>query len=177
VPGGLPRREDFALPSRAALEEALGDLATPWCSGPFGERTRDLLRRNAQSVAERLEAYDALVARVRAGPGPWVVTHGEPHRANLIRDHAGGLHLVDWDTTLFAPRERDLGMVLDGERTGWAEYTAHAGPVDLNEEAVALYRRWWDLAEIGIFVAEFRHRHGDSEDTKVSWEALNDYLP
>ena len=42
VAAGLPRRESFELPSRAALEEALHDLHRPWGSGPFGEPTRKL---------------------------------------------------------------------------------------------------------------------------------------
>jgi spectinomycin phosphotransferase len=52
--------------------------------------------------------------------GSWVVTHGEPHRANVIRD-GQELHLVDWDTTLLAPRERDLQMILDETGNGLRE--------------------------------------------------------
>jgi aminoglycoside phosphotransferase (APT) family kinase protein len=59
---------------------------------------------------------------VRESSDSWVVTHGEPHRGNVIRDPRGGVYLVDWDTTLIAPRERDLRMVLDRELTGWDEY-------------------------------------------------------
>jgi hypothetical protein len=52
------------------------------------------------------------------------------------------------DTTLIAPRERDLRMVLDDDLTGWDEYLAAAGDATLNLHAVELYRRWWELADI-----------------------------
>lgn len=177
VPTDLPRREDFALPSRAALVEALHDLQRPWSSGPFGEPARQLLQAGAHDVERRLQEYDELAAHVRESSDSWVVTHGEPHRANVIREPRGGVHLVDWDTTLIAPRERDLRMVLDRELTGWDEYVRVAGAVSLNQEAIELYRRWWDLAEIGIYTALFRRPHQRTEDTIESWENLAVYLP
>ena len=177
VPADLPRREDFALPSRAALVEALADLGRRWASGPFAEPARRLLEGSAHDVRRRLRAYDELAAGVRRSSSAWVITHGEPHRANVIRGPQGVVHLVDWDTTLIAPRERDLRMVLDRELTGWNEYVAACGATSLNRRAVQLYERWWDLAEICIYIAGFRRPHERTEDTAASWRYLNEYLP
>jgi spectinomycin phosphotransferase len=176
VPRGLPGREDFALPGREALEGAFAELDTPWDHGPFAEPARELLRAHAGGVRERLDAYDQLAGRVRDEPGPWVVTHGEPHSANLIREARGDLRLVDWDTTLIGPRERDLWMVLDADLTGWDEYREVVGPHRLNEDALGLYRERWALAEICVYVAAFRRPHEETEDTRVSWQELAEYL-
>jgi spectinomycin phosphotransferase len=89
----------------------------------------------------------------------------------------GEVHLVDWDTVRIGPRERDLWMVLDDDRTGWDEYVAEAGPVLLRPEVVALYLEWWSLAEVAIYVTQFRVSHDESEDTLVAWESLNKFLP
>jgi Ser/Thr protein kinase RdoA (MazF antagonist) len=176
VPAGLPRREDLELPSRAALVEALRDLDRRWTSGPFGEPARRLLQVNADRVEQRLKEYDELAAKVRESSERWVVTHGEPHRANVIRDPHGGVHLVDWDTTLIAPRERDLRMVLNEDLTGWDEYVAAAGDATLDRQAVELYRRWWELADTAIFVGLLHRRHERTEDTVASWESLRAIL-
>jgi hypothetical protein len=172
VPTDLPQREDFALPSRAALAEALHDLDRNWDFGPFAEPARKLLQVSAHEVERRLQEYDELAAGVREGSDSWVITHGEPHRANVIRDPQGGVHLVDWDTTLVAPRERDLQMVLDQELTGWDEYSEIAGVASLSHEALQLYRWWWELADIAVFVAGFRRPHERTEDAIASWENL-----
>jgi spectinomycin phosphotransferase len=172
VPTDLPRREDFALPSRAALVEALHDLDRNWDFGPFAEPARKLLQVSAQALERRLQEYDELAAGVRESSDSWVITHGEPHRANVIRDPQCGVHLVDWDTTLIAPRERDLQMVLDEDLTGWHEYSELAGVASLNHEALQLYGRWWELADIAVFVAGFRRPHERTEDTVASWENL-----
>lgn len=175
VPRGLPGREDFALPGREALEDAFAELETPWDQGPYAEPARELLRGHAGGVRDRLRAYDELAGRLREEPG-WVVTHGEPHSSNVIRDASGGLLLVDWDTTLIAPPERDLWMTLDADMTGWDEYRAVMGSARLNEEALELYRERWALAEICIYVAEFRRPHEETEDSRVSWRELAEYL-
>lgn len=55
---------------------------------------------------------------------------------------------------------------------GWDEYLAAAGDATLNRQAIELYRRWWDLADIAIFVDLLRRQHDRTEDTVASWEAL-----
>lgn len=172
----LRERDDCTLPGRAGLETALAGLDARWDGGPFAEPTRALLRVHAEGVGKRLLAFDRLAARLRTESGPWVVTHGEPHSANVIRTPDGGLRLVDWDTALVAPRERDLWMTLDGDMTGWDEYREATGAVRLNEQALAFYRERWALAEICMYVTEFRRPHEESDDTRASWAELGEYL-
>jgi len=176
IPAGLPRREDFAIPSRTVLVNALADLEGEWESGPFAEPTRRLLAETGGELQHRLCEYDELVAEVSRSSEPWVITHGEPHRANVIRAADGSMLLVDWDTTLFAPRERDLRMVLDDDLTGWDEYRAVFGDCALDRRVIELYRRWWDLADTAIYVALFRNPHERDANTVASWENLTHYL-
>lgn len=41
---------------------------------------------------------------------------------------------------------------------------------------LALYRRWWDLADIAIYVDELRRPHRATEDITASWRYLTGYL-
>ena len=173
VPAGLPSRDDLGIPSRSILEEALASLSVPWETGPFAERARALLSGRAVEVRRSLQAHDERAARLRRRSDESVVTHGEPHRANLIVDTAGAPYLVDWDTALVAPRERDLWHVLDGEQAGWDEYAAIAGDVALDVEALEHYGQAWDLADIATFVAEFRRPHEEDENTEAAFGHLS----
>jgi hypothetical protein len=176
LPPGLPRRDDLGIPDRSSLEEALASLSLPWLTGPFAEPTRALLADRADELRRSLEAHDERADRLRRRSRPWVVTHGEPHRANLIVDTAGSPHLVDWDTTLLAPPERDLWQVLDDELTGWEEYRAVVGAVELDLEALGHYRQGWDLADICAFVAACRRPHEEDENTVATFGHLRAYL-
>ncbi|TDW54471.1 phosphotransferase [Kribbella pratensis] len=175
VPEGL-QCWDFAIPDRDGLLAALADLDQPWCGGPYAEATRLRLAGAAPYVRSRLEYYDTLVREVEASDDPWVVTHGEPHSANVLRT-ADGMRLVDWETVRLAPRERDLAAILDRSADALPAYQSEAGPISPRAAALELFDVWWSLDEIASYVQSFRQAHADSEDSKESWRELTEYLP
>ncbi len=166
--------DDLAVEERDELVLALDDLRGPWDAGPYGEQARDLLARHAGAVVDALGRYDQLAASVGPRSDRFVVTHGEPHPGNTMTT-AGGLVLVDWDTALLAPPERDLWTVADGDESVLDRYEAATG-VAPDPEALALYRSRWDLGEVGIGAALFRRPHGDDEDTRMSWSGFRRYV-
>jgi spectinomycin phosphotransferase len=176
IPVELPRREDFAVAGRDALLDALADLDRPWTTGPFAEPARRLLRDGAARLAQRLRRYDELVDAVRPGSTGWVVTHGEPHPANVVRVQGGEPLLVDWDTVRLGPPERDLWMVLDEAASEWPEYLSTAGTATLDERALQLYRLGWDLGDITEYVGLFRRPHERTADTEAACDHLAGYL-
>lgn len=169
-----PRADDFAVPLAGGLIEAMGEIAVPWQAGPYGTSARDLLATNAADLTALLGSYADLAARVSARPDRMVITHGEPHAANVLRTPRG-LVLVDWDTVLLAPPERDLWALTETDPSIPAAYEAATGVV-IDDDALALYRLWYDLAEIAGYVILFRGSHGDTADTAEAWRNLRHFL-
>ena len=158
---GIPNQEDFLLPSRPQLEAALAQLDRPWTAGPYSERTGQLLRGVEPDLRAGLGLFDTLADEVRSDRRPWVITHGEPHAANIIWT-ADGPRLIDWDTVLIAPAARDLWML-----------DPPGGPgLPQTDPAILLYRLRWDLANIALYVAAFRVPHENSADAAESWRNL-----
>jgi spectinomycin phosphotransferase len=148
------------LPGRGHIEAALRDVDEPWAGGPLSEPARRAFAGRASDVAELLALADRLAAGVAERGGEWVVTHGEPHAANVMR--TGDRHvLVDWDTVALAPPERDLWMVV-----GEAEHTG-ADP-----EAVDYFRLTWDLKDIAERLNVLRSPHRRTDDTVWAYEGL-----
>jgi spectinomycin phosphotransferase len=177
TPPGALQRWDFAVPGRDALLAALADLDRPWSCGPYSEPTRLRLAGALDHLHGRLAHYDALVREVEASDDPWVVTHGEPHSANVVRTTDGRMHLIDWDTVHLAPRERDLSAILGGPTDVLPVYQAEAGPVSPRTAAIELFHVWWSLAEIATYVRLFRGPHAESQDSEESWRNLTLYVP
>lgn len=161
--------DDFVIPARDRLAVVLADVDVPWGPGPFAEEARELTRLRVGAVARVLAEYDRLVTRV-AQRGGKVITHGEPHRGNTI-DTASGVVLIDWDTTLLAPPERDLWMLADDDPTIVDEYQRLTG-VEVDGGALELYRMWWDLCEIALYIDELRRPHEGTADTRHAFEQL-----
>ena len=106
--------DDLGAALVAGLRALLADPGDRWDTGPFGPDAWRLVVERGDVLADLVDRYRDLVADV--DPAGWVLTHGEPHRANTVLT-ATGVVLVDWDTCLLAPRERDLWMLV-GEDPG-----------------------------------------------------------
>ncbi|MBO0685143.1 MAG: phosphotransferase [Candidatus Dormibacteraeota bacterium] len=158
------------LSERPHLEESLRNLDREWLGGPFAEPVRALLRSHAGRIQGFLQTFDRLADEVEAAGLPSVITHGEPHPANLI--YAGGrLLLVDWDTMALAPPERDLWMLDAAGAEELARYARATGrPV--NAAAIRLYRLRWRLEDICLYLQVLRSPHRRTADTEHAWHAL-----
>jgi len=177
VPPTLTRREDFSVPKRAELVEALQRPGEAWTTGPFGEPARQLLLANEDNLRAAFNRYDTLVAAASASTESWVVTHGEPHAGNVIRDRQDRLLLFDWDTVAVGPRERDLWMLVGDDLADLDAYEAGGGSVGVSGSVVWLYRLWWELADIALYTADLRAAHDRDENTEASWRILSRGLP
>jgi hypothetical protein len=61
------------------------------------------------------------------------------------------------------------------DRSVLAAYTEATGTV-VDSAALALFRMWYDLAEIAGYIELFRGAHDDTEDTAESWKNLEYFL-
>lgn len=92
-----------------------------------GFETCHALARSGGSAAERalhsswmahqstihtaVTSLEQLARVLRRRTLPYVVCHADLHPANLIRDHASHVFVIDWDEVMLAPRERDFIFV------------------------------------------------------------------
>jgi spectinomycin phosphotransferase/16S rRNA (guanine(1405)-N(7))-methyltransferase len=129
-----------------------------------------LLIDNEAEISRLSARYRTLVAQYLSDPGPVVVTHGEIHPGNVMVTSKGWV-IVDWDTVLVAPPERDLWRLAQGGGSVLRAYADATGTAP-NEWLVDLYGIRWDLAEVASFAAEFRKPHEDTEDSRKALEIL-----
>ena len=169
-----PWPSSLRLAQRGDLERALRSPAREWAGGPFSEPARALVAGHAAGIRHLLETFDRLADRVVASGATPVVTHGEPHPANVV-DAGGRLHLVDWDTVALAPPERDLWMIDAGAGDELARY-AEASGRRIDAAAVRLYRLRWLLDDVASFVNALRSAHRRTADTEHAWRSLVHYV-
>jgi Phosphotransferase enzyme family len=160
----------LGLPGRGHLEAGLRQLNEVWVGGPYSEPARQALAEHASDVAEAIALADRLAADVASRHGEWVVTHGEPHEANVLRTAESHV-LVDWDTVALAPPERDLWMVL-GDTGDEAEIYTDATGRQVDDVAVSFFRLTWDLKDIAEWLNVLRSPHHETEDTVKTYERL-----
>jgi spectinomycin phosphotransferase/16S rRNA (guanine(1405)-N(7))-methyltransferase len=150
----VPDVDDLALARRDVLAGLLDDDGALPDAGPYAERAGTLIAENARMLRRVLARYDELAGIGRDQRDRYVLTHGEPHPGNTMRTGEGYV-LIDWDTALTAPRERDL----------W-----HFGLGD--PDLVELYRTRWLLTDVALASARFGGPHEESANDRATWNAL-----
>jgi Phosphotransferase enzyme family len=162
--------DDFTVPHRDQLEAAFGPGPDTGECGPYALPVARLVRDHGAPLRRMLARYDGLVARARAEPARAVLTHGEPHPGNTMRTADGWL-LIDWDTALVAPPERDLWFLASGDGDLLDVY-ADATGVTPQPGLIDLYRLRWDLADLAIDVSRFRRPHPGGAEDDQAWGFL-----
>jgi spectinomycin phosphotransferase len=109
-------------------------------------------------------AYAAKVESALAVRDRWVVTHGEPDSHNQMATHDGRRLLVDWESVLLAPPERDLRSLVAATRS--------YGEVSPDPNLIELFALEWRLSEIGAFSAWFAAPHDGNESDQVAFRGL-----
>jgi len=173
APGGARRHaltDEFAVPFRDQVEAACAGGEVIDC-GPYAHQVAELFSEHAGAIRSVLDRYDGMVAAAQALPERAVLTHGEPHPGNTMVTSDGGWVLIDWDTVLIAPPERDLWDLDPGDGSILAAYAAATGVSPL-PEVLDLYRLRWDIADIAYDVSRFRRPHAGSADDDKSWDLL-----
>ncbi len=163
--------DDFGVPFRGGLETACDPAAGAADCGPYALATSGLLKHNATAIRRLLARYDALVAQARSRPGREVITHGEPHPGNTMLTTGGTWLLVDWDTALIAPPERDLWALDAGDGTILAAYANATGVVP-QPDLLELYRLRWDINDLALDSQRLLRPHAVTADADKTWSVL-----
>jgi spectinomycin phosphotransferase len=158
--------ERFELPFAAELRAGLAAAAVAGShTGPYGAPLRDLVAGNRDAIAAMVDEIAALAAACRADPTPFVLTHGEPNRGNVLRDLTGRLHLIDWGDLAHGPPERDWSALADLGLT-----------LPMRPPVARFYALRWDLGEIAEYISRFAAPHIASLEDDDRWRELRLYL-
>ena len=174
VVANLAPQTNMIITKRKDLEDAMENTHRAWSGGTLSESARLLLVKNKQYVSQLINDFDQLVKVVLETPATWVVTHGEPHPGNIIRN-SSMVKLVDWDTVQIAPAERDLWM-LTGDIDDVSSLYSRESRRMVSAVGINMYRVRWHLSNIANYIDQLRSPHYDTADTRASLEYLRRYL-
>ena len=169
----LAPRHVLGFAGRDDLGAFLRDPGRRWDSGPFAGAARRQLAGRTADLARLVAGFDRLAAATAAARAGPVITHGEPHPANLML--AGDrLVLIDWDTAALAPPERDVALVAAGRED--LDRYQRAADRAIDPAVITLYRARWYLDDLASAVRLLRNRHRDTPDTRRWRDSLAPWL-
>ena len=113
---------------------------------PIAAQLAAFMREKRDEISHIVARAEALGSALQAQSPVHVLCHADIHGGNVLIGADGALSIVDWDTLIFAPKERDLMFVGGGIGAGWNSAREDAlfyrgyGPTEIDLLALTYYR-------------------------------------
>ncbi len=178
-------RGDFSPRSREVVRSYLARFSRETFDDPIALQLAAFLRSKSAQILGMLERTERLAAELEHQPLRYVLCHGDIHGWNLLVGDNGSLYIVDWDTLIFAPAERDLMFIGAGlGDTGRTPQEEEAlfyrgyGPANVNRPAIAYYRYERIIEDIAAYCDEVFLSKSSSADRQQALEnVMSNFRP
>ena len=141
------QNDNFSPRWRDTLKMILERIETEIFNDPVAIDLADFLKSKKSETLEMLKRAERLAQMLGNEHLEFILCHSDIHGYNLLIDNYGALYIVDWDSLVFAPKERDLMFIGGGH--GDSGYTPQEeetmfyegyGQTNINRNAIAYYR-------------------------------------
>ncbi|WPY00697.1 Aminoglycoside phosphotransferase family protein [Candidatus Trichorickettsia mobilis] len=151
-------REMFSSKWRETVKAFLIRIENEVFEEPVAVKMALFLKSKSSEILKLVEHAETLAITTQKQPLDYVLCHADMHGWNLIIDKEGSLYIVDFDTLIFAPKERDLMFIgagiWDSGRTASAEeplFYQGYGKAEINHDLLAYYRFERIIQDIGDY--------------------------
>lgn len=138
---------------------------------PIAVELATFLKYHQTRVSDLVRRAGQLASVLQEQANPAVLCHADIHAGNVLIDEYGHLFVVDWDTVVLAPKERDLmyvgGGLFRNKRTPQEEeslFYRGYGPTDINQTALAYYRHERIVEDIAAYCEQLLLTDEGGED-------------
>ncbi len=181
---GVPR-EAFFPKWRESVKAFLERVESEVFDVPIAAKMALFLKSKSVEILKIIERTEELAITLQKQPFDYVLCHADIHGWNLIIDKEEALYIVDWDTLILAPKERDLmfvgagiwdsGLLPDEEE---ALFYKGYGQTEINQDIISYYRFERVIQDIGEYCKQIFSSDGDCRAHIQSFEYLKcNFLP
>jgi spectinomycin phosphotransferase len=151
---------------------------------PIARLLAAFIQEKCELINHMIQRADELAQNLHNQPLEYVLCHNDAHPGNYHVTDTGDIYLVDWDTPIYAPRERDLmcfGGGMSGDQPGGREehlFHQGYGHIVVDQSALAYYRYERIIQDIAEFCKHILLTDAGGEDRAQSYQYLaSSFLP
>ena len=172
-------RESFSPQWREIVRGFLERIENETFDEPVAVEMAAFLKTKRDETLKLIKRTEQLALALHAQPPEFILCHADIHAWNLLIDVNDALYMVDWDTLIFAPKERDLMFV--GGGLGGNGHTPQEeeilfyhgyGQTQINPIAMAYYRYERIIEDIAVYCEQIFLSDDGGEDREQSLENL-----
>lgn len=178
-------REEFSPQWRESVKMFLKRIEHETFSEPVAREMSVFLKTKSGELLELVNRTEQFAQVLKGQALEFILCHGDIHAWNLLLTDNGAFYMVDWDTLILAPRERDLMFIGGGlggkNRTPREEETLFYegyGQTQIDPVALTYYRYERILEDIAVYCGQLFSSNSGGEDRNRSLENLkSNFLP
>ncbi len=179
---GTPR-EMFSSKWRETVKAFLIRIENEVFEEPVAVRMALFLKSKSTEILKIVERTEELAITLQKQILEYILCHADIHGWNLIVDKDGALYIVDWDTIILAPKERDLmfigaGIWDSGRSPIEEENLFYQGydQTEINQDAICYYRYERIIQDIGEYCEHIFLSDEGGDDRMQSFEYLQSFF-
>ena len=187
LPDELARRlpvEHYSDRWRTEVRVLLESEKSAPAPGDVASAMEAIIQENRATLEQLVDHATRLAVELQSESPAVVPCHADIHAGNVLTDDAGKLWIVDWDTFMLAPKERDLMFIGAGIGDSWREEKAAQlfyqgyGPSDVSRKIIAYYRCERIIEDIAVYAREILGSAIGGEDRERSLRSVaNNFSP
>ncbi len=139
------------------------------------QELRKLLLPRKGEILGYLDRLKELQKTARAIGKEKVLCHTDLHGDNLIVDHQGNLHILDWEGAMLAPPEHDLFFFAWEDRfidVFLTNYPREFGPVSLDSNVFGFYYYRRNLEDLTDWIVRILYENTDEEQNRYDLDGI-----
>jgi len=179
------QRENFSSRWRDSVKLYLKRIEEEHFQEPVAAEMAAFLRSKKVETCDLVQRAEQCAYKLLEGSGEFIVCHGDIHGWNLLIVDEHTFYMVDWDTLIFAPKERDLMFI--GSGLGGNGHTPPEeealfyqgyGQTQVDATAVAYYRYERIVEDIAVICNQIYLSDEGGDDRRQHFGYLkSNFLP
>lgn len=173
--GAYPVKEDFRNPftnNFKNIYSAMKKLDNP---NIYQRELINIYKKYKDKFISELEELEATGNKLKKSNIEFVNCHGEPSPGNVMVSESGEIYLIDWDSPLFAPKEKDL-LFFDKFNSVFEGYGEISKDAEINTDARKYYTHLWNVGEIVDWAERVLFKGSSDEENKHNLDKLEEFL-
>ncbi|MBB63953.1 MAG: spectinomycin phosphotransferase [Waddliaceae bacterium] len=133
----------------------------------------EFIKKNRDTIQELIERSESLAKELQTQELEFVFCHSDIHAGNVLIGDDERIYIVDWDSPIIAPRERDLMFIGAGVANVWNNtyeeklFYKGYGEIKINKRAISYYRYERIVEDIAIYCQCLLFEKHSKDDRQV----------
>jgi spectinomycin phosphotransferase len=172
--------EKYNTEYRIKLIEYIQKINEKQTLNDYAKQFSDLLISKQKLINIILKRTEELFDEIIKMDRNYCLCHGDIHAGNLFISDNNELYVVDWDTLIMAPKERDLMFIGGGIANKWNTkneenyfYKGYGRQNNINKIIMAYYRYERIIEDVVEFYDQFFEKDTKKKNQKIILEVVN----